>query len=356
MRDHSLLFGAILEGVPAVALAGLLALAIAWSLTAALIHTASRLGLVDHPDPRKVHIRPTPRAGGLAIYGAVALTGIAAAFADHCGWTLLGFSRQSMWQMAFATPMMVLGLVDDFRPLSWKLRLGVQTILGLEAALVYFPEIGVVGTAAVVVWLVGITNAFNMLDNMDMLSAGTALIACGWLAIIVSGIGQGAWVQFVILMGALTGFLWWNRPPAKIFMGDSGSTFLGFVLGLAMAQVGSNPEGPAWSWAVALCLAAVPCYDMITVVTIRLSQGRSPFHPDKQHLSHRLVDRGLSSVSAVRVIHLLALASGTSALLLIWAPSAIFATVVVGQLAVWWLAFGLIDFLPRTRCTGKQLP
>jgi UDP-GlcNAc:undecaprenyl-phosphate/decaprenyl-phosphate GlcNAc-1-phosphate transferase len=192
-----------------------------------------------------------------------------------------------------------------------------------------------------------------MLDNMDMLSGGVAFIAAGTLAAVwwvrppvahAPGSPE-EYTLYLMLMGAIAGFLFWNRPPARIFMGDAGSTFLGFLLGLGTARVGLRPDGPAWSWAVPLCVAAVPCYDLVTVVALRLSQGRSPFHADKQHLSHRLVGRGLSPVVAVGAIHLMALASGASGLVLGFVPSSASAALVVGQLALWWGALAVIEFM-----------
>jgi UDP-GlcNAc:undecaprenyl-phosphate GlcNAc-1-phosphate transferase len=148
-------------------------------------------------------------------------------------------------------------------------------------------------------------------------------------------------------MGALSGFLWFNRPPARIFMGDAGSTFLGFTLGLGSVQVALRSQAPLWSPAVPLCILAVPCYDLLTVVLLRLSQGRSPFHADKQHLSHRLVGRGLSGWMAVRVIYLLALASGASGLILYAVTGWTAAALVVGQLGVWWIALAVMEFAPK---------
>jgi UDP-GlcNAc:undecaprenyl-phosphate GlcNAc-1-phosphate transferase len=147
----------------------------------------------------------------------------------------------------------------------------------------------------------------------------------------------------LILMGALTGFLWFNRPPARIFMGDAGSTFLGFFLGLGSLRLVLDRPGPAWRWAVPLCLLAVPWYDLVTVVGLRLRQGRSPFHPDRQHLSHRLVAAGLGPASAVSAIHLLALASGVTGLLLYQENEPQGAVLAGVQFALWWAAVVAAD-------------
>jgi UDP-GlcNAc:undecaprenyl-phosphate GlcNAc-1-phosphate transferase len=193
-------------------------------------------------------------------------------------------------------------------------------------------------------------NAFNMLDNMDALSGGVAWIGAAFLAAtswLRASPDPAAWGPFVVLMGALSGFLWFNRPPARIFMGDAGSTLLGFLLGLGSVQVALRPDGPSWSLGVPLCILAVPCYDLLSVVLLRLSQGRSPFHADKQHLSHRLVGRGLSGLTAVCVIYLLALASGASGLILYAVTSWTVAVLVVGQLGVWWIALAVMEFATK---------
>jgi UDP-GlcNAc:undecaprenyl-phosphate GlcNAc-1-phosphate transferase len=327
-----------------VVLCPAIALAISWLLTGLLIRWAPRLGLVDHPDPRKVHTRPTPRAGGIAIVAGFLLAGGA-----WVAWEGAGSDAPLPWLMALGFLVFLLGLLDDLRPLPWQLRLAVQAVVAAGAVAWVLPPADLWLRAAAWFWVVALVNAFNMLDNMDALSGGTAAIAAVYLALLgwLSGDGAGEWVAYSVLAAAVAGFLWWNRPPARIFMGDCGSTFLGFVLGVGTARFGLGPGRPAWSWAVPLCVAAVPCYDLVTVVTIRLSQGRSPFHPDKQHLSHRLVSRGLASPVAVRLIHLMALASGASAVILLFVPSGTAAGLVVGQLAAWWLVLAGTEFLAR---------
>src|SRR5262249_40406604 len=149
----------------------------------------------------------------------------------------------------------------------------------------------------------------NMLDNMDSLSAGVAWIAAALLAMapLFRPDQSRDWqvgLPYLVFMGALSGFLWFNRPPARIFMGDAGSTFLGFFLSV------SSVDESSWlppHRAAPLLILAVPWYDLTTVVALRLWQRGSPFHADKQHLSHRLVRLGLRPPMAVYVIYLLAL-------------------------------------------------
>jgi UDP-GlcNAc:undecaprenyl-phosphate GlcNAc-1-phosphate transferase len=286
-----------------------LPLVVSLVLTALLIRWAPRLGLVDLPNQRKVHEQPTPRGGGLAIAAAVVLTSALPVFRFDDAGVLVGLSLF----------IALLGLLDDWRPIPWQWRLGIQATAAIAATVVLLGPRGLsyVWWPAAIFWVVGLTNAFNMLDNMDALSSGIAWIAAGCLAASLplrarlTAIGGPDWTEAlpcIILMGAVMGFWIFNRPPARIFMGDAGSTFLGFFLGVySVRNVLSAPAGtPGW-WAVPFFAFFIPWYDLVTVVTIRLSQGRSPFHADKQHLSHRLVELGLSKAASVRVIHAMAL-------------------------------------------------
>jgi UDP-GlcNAc:undecaprenyl-phosphate GlcNAc-1-phosphate transferase len=153
-------------------------------------------------------------------------------------------------------------------------------------------------------------------------------------------------------MGALTGFLWFNWPPARLFMGDAGSTFLGLFLGLRSLDISLRSFTREWlsiqSWGPPLFILAVPCYDMTSVIFLRLWQGKSPFHADKQHLSHRLVFLGLRSPTAVRVIYLLGLASGLGGLVLAQA-NAWSAFFLILQLGCLWLAVAILEFFHHFR-------
>jgi UDP-GlcNAc:undecaprenyl-phosphate GlcNAc-1-phosphate transferase len=317
---------------------------IAWVLTAGLIRWAPRLGLVDYPSVRKVHTHPTPRGGGLAIFIALVLT----------AWLISPLSPlpSSFFRLLLlGLCVVVLGLADDLRPLPWQVRLCVQAGVAVAAVLVSLPPTGWSVRVLAVLWIVGLINAFNMLDNMDALSGGVAWIAAGFL--VVAGVmlhwsgadhSVASVLPYLMLMGALSGFLWFNAPPARIFMGDAGSTFLGFILAVGGIDAALRDAGHPWSWAVPLCIFAVPCYDLVSVVLLRLRQGRSPFHADKQHLSHRLVQRGCSSPVAVRLIYVLALASGVAGLLLYFVASWTGAVLVLLHLALWWAALAGIEY------------
>jgi len=337
------------SGLPAVAFAG--ALALGWLLTFLALRAAPALALIDHPDQRRFHTRATPKGGGLAICAAILLTMGGAILAGHP-------MGDFVWCELLGVVLVVVGLIDDMRPLSWQLRLGVQMVLA--TVLVFGPLSGLEWWVRLLAWfwIVGQTNAFNMLDNMDGLSGGVACITAAFIGActllrFAEGLAEDLVVPQLALMGAVLGFLWFNRPPARIFMGDAGSTYLGYVLAVRALGLGpSAGEAPAL-WLAPVCIFAVPCYDLLSVVLVRLWQRRSPFHADKQHLSHRLVQRGLSSTMAVRVIYLFGIASGFSGLIIVMAPLAWVAAVVVLQLAVWWVALAVIELCTRRVAAEK---
>jgi len=331
---------ALMVAQPGVLL-GLVGLAFGLSagLSRAARRIAPRLGLVDHPGGRKAHREPTPLGGGVAIWLTVGLLLGAGAVVVRFGRGALSpdlaIHVAGLWAMSgemvlifgLATVIMAMGLADDRFGLGWKLRLGVQ--VGLAAILVasgarvtlFWPfDSFWIAAAITIFWVVGLTNAFNFLDNMDGLAAGVGLIAAALFALAQLEV-QGLFVPAVlaIVVGALGGFLVYNRYPARLFMGDAGSNFLGFLLGsLTVVGTFTRPDQGDSPYAVLtpLLVMAVPLYDTTSVILIRLREGRSPFQADRSHFSHRLVDRGLTPPRAVRTIYLVTLTGGLGALLL----------------------------------------
>lgn len=240
----------------------------------------------------------------------------------------------SLWMLlGAATTMMVLGLVDDFRGLHWTFRLGVQAAVAAfcvwrweELRLSMFMDAPVLTGALSVLWIMALVNSFNMLDNMDGLSGGVAAISSAMLAAVLLAMPDpetGSPQLFVagfllVIVGALLGFLWHNRPPARIFMGDAGSYFVGFCMATAtlLATFAGYQSATRHSILAPLCVLAVPLYDMTTVLWIRLREGRSPFEGDKSHFSHRLVELGMTKPQAVATIYLTTATCGLGALLL----------------------------------------
>ncbi len=332
-----------------LAVSGLVAYIAGWLVRG----LAPRVGLVDRPGGHKTHAHTTPLGGGLAIWLSVVgplgvgqivlavlltwpeligLLGLPEWIAAHLpgAWSKSGL----LWLIVLASSgVMLLGLVDDLWPVDWRIRLAVQTamaalVVSQGVQLTLFFDVPWFTATLTVVWIVGVLNAFNMLDNMDALSGGTAAIAAallGTAVLLVPNQPAGTPQWFVagflfVLVGGLLGFLVHNRPPARLFLGDAGSYFVGFwlavgtVLGTYSAADGSLPP---FTVLLPLCVLAVPLYDLCTVVAIRLLQGRSPFHADRNHFSHRLVELGMSRPRAVATIHLITFATGLAGLVLL---------------------------------------
>lgn len=325
---------------------------ISWAAALAVRRWAFRLGLVDRPGGRKIHSEAMPTGGGLAIWLGVAIPFAVGQLllvlwkADAAGGgrigTLLpesvavhlpGLSQQmvKLWALlAAGTVLMVLGLLDDLRPLDWRLRLGTHFVVaGAVVACGWrfslFIDAPWITAPISVFWIVALINAFNMLDNMDGLSAGVAAISAAMLAAVMLVAGDPATHQpqlfvaglLLVVVGSLLGFLYHNRPPARLFMGDAGSYLVGFLIAAAtIAATFAGEDLPKHSVLAPLCVMAVPFYDMVTVIWIRLRAGRSPFEGDKNHFSHRLVDLGMSRPQAVLTVYLATATCGLGALLL----------------------------------------
>jgi len=323
---------------------------IAWAGGWLIRRVGPRWGLVDRPGQRKIHHTPMPTAGGLAIWAALVLpllagyaglALLAGDFTSSANQSLLAFVAPhvgGLWQqagklaalLAGGTVLVILGLVDDRRGLDWRLRLGVQTLVALAMVLLgwrltAFVDLPLLTGAVSVLWIVGLTNSFNMLDNMDGLSAGVAAIAAGLLAVLMLGTPNPVTHQpqlFVggfalLLVGALGGFLVHNRPRARLFMGDAGSYLVGYLMAMTtLMATFAGGDRPPHAVLAPLCLLAIPLYDTVSVVLIRLRAGRSPFVGDKSHFSHRLVALGLSPAQAVLTIYLATACCGLGALVL----------------------------------------
>lgn len=334
----------------------ILALAVVVPFVAALVFTriliafAPRMGLVDVPSARKDHAKVTPLGGGIAIFGAVwlslggvlALAWFAGRHPELSAWMpelarvhARGvLSRSPLLALLFAasTVQMLLGLADDWRRtgLPYQVRLLIEVglaVLLIRAGVVLslFTDQFWITAPVTVLWIVGLVNAMNFLDNMDGLSAGVASWAALFFMAVAVLVGD-LFVAgcFAILLGATEGFLRYNFAPARIFMGDAGSNFLGFWLGvLTVIGTFNTAEYSHVTILAPLCILAVPIYDSASVITLRLLQGKSPFHPDKQHFSHRLVELGFRPTSAVLVIYLVTVTTGLGGLLLFFvAPAA----------------------------------
>ncbi len=286
-------------------------------LTPLAIRAALRLGVLDRPGEHKSHATPTPYLGGVAIVLAVTLAILLAAVVRGEELTTLS---QLLGLLGIALAMALTGLVDDLRGLPVALRFGLQfaAALGLWAIGIRVSLTGLklLDLPLTVLWTVGITNAMNLLDNMDGLSASTATIASLWFGVIALINGQvlvGA-LAFAVA-GAAAGFLRDNRPPARIYMGDAGSLFLGIMLASLGMQL-SLGRGMLATAAIPILILTVPVLDTALVTVARLRHGISPFQGGRDHTSHRLVRVGLPVPVAVGLIAIASLAHGWVALLL----------------------------------------
>ena len=290
------------------------ALILAIGVTPLARRLALRTGIIDRPNARKVHQVPTPLLGGVAIYSAFVLTLIM--FGDR------EYVLQGVGILVGASLVSFCGLWDDrgrLHPLL-KLLLGqplaviILILLSrVQVTLLPHPALNVLLT---IVWVMGITSAFNLLDNMDGLSAGVAAIAA-WFFLLLAVMSR----QYLVaplaaaLLGASLGFLRYNFNPAQIFMGDSGALFLGFILAAIGLKLRFPASSPVVSWMIPVLVLGLPILDTSLVTISRLRRGLNPIStPGKDHVSHRLVRLGLSQREAVMALYLVAAALGGLAL------------------------------------------
>ncbi len=322
------------------AVLGLIAAAIAFVATPFVRALALRIGAIDHPSDRKVHARPTPTLGGLALFVSVLTTGAIAALMPE----FRDIFRQSSEPMGIALGAIVifaLGAIDDVVNLDAPVKLagqvfaaGIVFLAGVKMQFVLLPDAYVslsddVSAIVTVVWLVAMINAVNLVDGLDGLAAGIVAIAAASFFVYAFELAKvmlapSAPLVTIIVVGATLGFLRHNFHPASIFMGDSGSMLLGLLLGAAtVAGVGRAPSEAALSPSasdvflayfpllIPLAVLAIPLLDAAFAIIRRTRRRRHVFHPDKEHIHHRLMDLGHGHRQAVIVLYVWsALAAG----------------------------------------------
>ena len=296
----------------------------AGAMTPLMVHLSHQWGLVDHPSDRKIHVHPTPRLGGVAVYlgflGSVLLNSILP------DWMIATLVAGSL--------LLIVGVVDDV----WELPASSKLVAQLVAAgiviatgkvLTLFPS-GPVGDIANVLltllWIVGITNAFNFFDGMDGLATGLAILIAGFMGVVAFETNQPGlgWLAIAII-GAGVGFLPYNfrgRKPAVVFLGDGGATFLGFTLACLAVKGNWADHSPIVSFSNPLLIFGVLIYDMIHITVERVATGKVHSikewldYVGKDHLHHRL-ERALGSRQAsVAMIFLMTICLGLAALAL----------------------------------------
>jgi UDP-GlcNAc:undecaprenyl-phosphate/decaprenyl-phosphate GlcNAc-1-phosphate transferase len=378
----------------AIAALGVVSFATSWAVTWSMIRLSPRIGFIDKPGGRKIHANAKPLGGGVGIFVGMAMPMIVGFLLLHAvtisqdgtsqnAAYLSGALQQSPLLIGVLLAMLaihVLGLLDDRKSLGPYFKLTVQ--LGITAALVIGMEIlakhtpslrlraltaldGSLGLGPApsiiltVLWIAGITNAFNFLDNMDGLSAGVAAVST--MAFLVTAISIQQWfvaAMLALLLGALIGFLLWNFPPAKIFMGDSGSLLIGLTLGVLTIRTTYLPPdksfGAGWYAVFApVIVLALPMYDLIVVSVIRIARGKSPFVGDTNHFSHRLVARGMSKRTAVLCLYLITAATAVAAIVLPHVQSTFAAILIFAQTM---LILGMVALLEQHPLPPPPLP
>jgi UDP-GlcNAc:undecaprenyl-phosphate GlcNAc-1-phosphate transferase len=318
-----------------------------WAILATLavtpiaIRAAIRFQLIDHPNssPHKIHQRPMPKAGGLAI-GLVIIT-----------INLLSGNLASSTIRAIVLASLVIflfGLWDDTHRLTprWKLVGQILATIILISQGVHIRMLGNLTTlniALTLIWTIGITNAFNLVDSMDGLAIGLAAIASAFFMLVTVDAGQPELsLLSAIVLGSSIGLLYFNTLPAHTFLGDSGAQFLGFILA-ALGIVYTPPGLPQpSSWFVPILLLSVPIFDTSLVVISRLRQRKAVYQGGLDHTYHRLVNLGLPSSRAVLSMHLSAIVSGCLAFIAlplspIGANVIFAATLLTGFMILLWL-------------------
>ncbi len=363
---------------------------ISWVVVGMVKRYAQTLGLIDKPNARKVHTVPIPLGGGIGIWsGVIGCFGIGTLglvliqqggmipegwIPDHLREHVPGLLARGMqiWVLVGGgTILAFLGLMDDRYGLDWKIRLGIEFLVA--GSVVYWQHLQLTAFIGIpwltsmlsVLWIVMLINSFNMLDNMDALSGGVAAIICGmlaWMLIVTPEGSRGQPQLFVaamllVLLGALLGFLKHNWPPATIFMGDAGSYFIGYWIAIASllsTYTGAKGESPH-AVVAPLCVLAIPLYDMLSVIYIRCREGRSPFHADKRHFSHRLVELGMTKKQAVATIYLATVTCSLGALLL--TRTDLFGACVVVSIVLCMVTLiGVLESLPASQSAPTTPP
>ena len=297
---------------------------ISFLLTPPVKKLAYRIGAIDVPkDGRRMHKRPTPRLGGLAIFGGFLIAAV-----------LTGqLTPQRLWILAGAAVIVVLGIFDDRNALSAKFKFVIQILAAaipvifgdLRIAMFTNPflfsdslywNLGALSIPITILWIVAITNAVNLIDGLDGLAVGVSSIASMTMLAVALFIGETEIaVILAALAGACVGFMPYNLNPASIFMGDTGSTFLGYMLATLSIQ-GLFKVYALISFAVPFLILGLPIFDTAFAILRRVLSGRSPLSPDRGHVHHRLIDMGFNQKQAVAILYVISVVLGLIAVVL----------------------------------------
>ena len=285
---------------------------------------AHKVGAIDVPkDARRMHKKPIPRLGGLAIYGGFL-----------CSILIFGQLDETMLCVLLGAAIIVaLGIFDDVLALGAKLKFVVQIVaaaipvcigdlqIGLFTNLnplsdTPFVHLGILAVPVTIIWIVGITNAVNLIDGLDGLAVGVSSIAAiTMLAVALLTGNMPIAITMAALAGACIGFMPYNLNPAKIFMGDTGSTFLGYMLA-TVSIMGLFKFYAVISFAVPFLILGLPIFDTANAIIRRVAAGRSPMSPDRGHVQHKLIDMGFNQKQAVAILYAISATLGLTAVVL----------------------------------------
>ena len=332
----------------------ILALAISFACTPAVRMLAIKIKAVDVPkDNRRMHKVPIPRMGGLAIFAGFLVSVLF--------FVPLGTEFRSI--LIGALILVVLGIIDDIVALKPKTKFAGQIIAALIPALSgvsihgivnpfvpgQYSTLGIFSIPLTVIWIVGITNAVNFIDGLDGLACGVSAIATVTMFIIAVLFGETyIALMMAALAGACLGFLPYNMNPAKIFMGDTGSMFLGYILATVSIQ-GLFKFYAVISFAVPFILLGLPIFDTGFAIVRRLLKGQSPLQADRGHVHHRLIDLGFDQKQSVAILYAFSALMGLTAVILARTNESKLIILAIAVLVCFFLAMSLMSFEKRHR-------
>lgn len=297
--------------------AAVLAALVAFTSTPAVSVLAYKIGAIDVPkDNRRMHKKPTPRIGGLAIFAGFVIASL----------VFCELTPELISVYLGGLIIVAVGVIDDvFRINAW-VKLAAQIAVAFVAVsqgvvLEYvnlfgnYVHFGVLSIPITVVWIVGLTNAINLIDGLDGLACGVSAICSISLLLVMLLKGEvGSAMITAAVVGACLGFLPFNTNPAKIFMGDTGALFLGYTMAVISVS-GVFKLHTVISFVIPISIFAMPLFDTTFAFIRRIAKGKSPFSPDRGHLHHRLIDLGFSQRQSVAILYAICAILGTSAIM-----------------------------------------
>ena len=312
---------------------------------------AVRFQVVDSPDQdHKTHVNPTPYLGGVGIALGITVISFSA--------TLLTNSDLIPLLASILIPAVLLGaigLIDDIFNLSPLPRFLAQSLVGLVVSLILVmtntvgspTESDLIDMLITIFFVIALCNSINFFDNIDGGAAGAVTISSLTLALLSAQSSQYYLAAMSVVVGGSTlGFLWWNKSPARIYMGDAGSLFLGLLLASLLVRFEPNPINVYARFAVPLLLVAIPLLDTCVAILSRLSRGVSPFLGGRDHLSHRLMNKGIGKAVSVGILWILSTFFAILAIVLSFAPNSLEFLLAVSSFVLWLISLFMFSRLP----------